>query len=560
MAIAPIQRQRTDSGLQASIARDALQMVLQEQDARGQIMQKAQAMNQLNLRRQDQNFRDIQKGYFTNRQFGANEEQRGIENQLRQSQEDRLQQKFAADMELQPLREQQLRANIARTNRVASPGSELPDIGAPPVTGRRTFESIDARVSPDGTSLAPRGAAPQTPSGAGGGSAALFPEGSAGTVEESAAPAAEPPRATPVAPSAGAGNPPLVGPPASADPLSYENAPVLPPARRLSEATAAAAQAQQDIQAEQQQAAMQKLQLDPKQQEVAQSLSVFGEKWGNVAAQYFQNGNAEKALEEKREQVRFDTMLEKVEVMGEDFGYGTWDAKTYAPYIKGLSTEDKIMGKIPFQQSAMEAMLTAKRRRDPKVRNLTTADIEMIDKAWPVPDEDEINEKSYALQADAAVLDLQERYRTAETRNQRAIIENVARANDLFGKTEGDRDDVVGAALSELKTEVDPPELEQVRDALLTMRYYEENPPTRSRPLTDSDQDAQRRASITIMEAEDAQMLTPDGRSVRSSAQRRAGRPTGDFSASVAPPAAPSQGGGGARKLLGIGKAADLTK
>ena len=341
--------------------------------------------------------------------------------------------------------------------------------------------------------------------------------------------------------------------------MAYDGQPI-PPARRLSDATAQAAQAQQDIQAEKQQAAMQQLQLDPQQQQVAQSLSVFGDKWSNVAAQYFQNGNAEKALEKKREQVRFDTMLEKVEVMGEDFGYGTWDAKTYAPYIKELSTEDKIMGKIPFQQSAMESMLKAKRARDPKVRNLTTADIEMIDKAWPVPDEDEINAKSFALQAEAAVVDLQERYKTAETRNQRAIIENVARSNDLFGKTEGDRDDVVNSALRDFKADVEPPELSAVSDALYTMRYYEENPPTRSRPLSDSDVEAQRRASITLMEAGDAQMLSPDGKSIRSSAQRQAGRPTGDFSASAAPPAAPAQQGSGARKVLGIGKAAGLTK
>jgi len=553
MAIAPIQRQRVDSGLQANIARNALQMVLQEQDARGQIMQEAQRINQLNLRRQDQQFRDIQQGYFTNRQFGANEEQRMIENDLRAAQEDRMQKKFEADMRLEPLREQQMRANIARTNRVAPPDSDLPSIGAPPITGRRSFESIDARVSGDGSEFAPRGAAPQTPAAP---SAALFPQGSApdAVQEEAAAPMGEPPRATPVqAPAA-----PDAPAAAPAAPQGYPadwNMQQLQPKEKLAAATAAASQAQQEIQQEKQQTALRQLELNPQQQQVTEAVSVFGDKWADATAQYFRNGNAEKALEQRKAEVKQAVMLEKVEVMGEDFGLGQWDAKKYAPYIKSLTTEERIMGKIPFQQAAMQSMLAAKMRRDPKVRNLTTADIEMIDKAWPAPDPDEINAKSQALMAEAEVLQLQDRYRAAKTPNERAIIENIARANDVFGSTGDDRDAVVNSALRELKTEIEAPELSTVQDAIYTMEYYNANPESRSKPWSPGDKDAVRSAELTLRKAKDAGMLTPDG-ALRASAAKSAGGQAA--AAPVQIPAAPAQSG--ARKLLGIGKSASLTK
>lgn len=452
MAISPIQRQRSDPGLAASIARSALQTVLGEQDARSGVIARAQQINQQNLRRQDQVFRDVQQGYFENRQFAADEEQRSFRNEILQQEEDRAAQKFEADMNLRsqidPLKVKYFGQSRSGGSSGGSGGStsSLGAASSPGVSGGQ-----HAQVEADfNTKFAE---APYVPAFGGQPAQGTPPGARPGPLAEPASQGGAPPpvpgipSAIPRGPSPGS-----AGAPDQVLPVS--------PYQKLDQAKQSAEEAAAEIQ----QAAIaekQAVAAPDKEQMAAIYFQEPGPQRDTALAYYTAYNKAEDFKAQKAEEA-IEMRRSHIALAGANYGAGKWDKEAGADskLIQSLTDKEKLDYASTYIQGAREAALAR------KGKPLSGDEIADIRKSWPEPDPAKVKADAAGVESVIAADELKKSLQAAKSPSDKILVMKLAAANDAFGATENERAAAIEAVYQSVEKSFDIPDPVAIRTAI----------------------------------------------------------------------------------------------
>jgi hypothetical protein len=454
MAISPISRQRSDPGLAADIARSALQTVLQEQDARGSVIARAQRMNQEDLRRQDQVMRDVQHGYFNNRQFAADEEQRNFRNSIIAAEEDRAAQKFEADMNLRKQIDPLKVASYGRSGTGGSGGSSLSSLGqgpsAPGVSG-----GSHAQVAADFNAKFGEGQEPYVPSFAGMPAQGTPPD-------ETAAPAEVIQGEGPAIPAAI----PRPGPSAPAPGSAAMPEQVLPvsPYQKLGQAEQSASEAaseiQQEVLAEAQAIAA------PDEQQMA---AIYFQEPGpqrEAALEYYTAYNRAQEFKAQKEREAKQMVRKDVAIAGANYGSKNWNkepGKLDSDIINNLTDKEKLDYESDYIQAAQVAATKT------KGKPLSGSEIEDIRKSFPSADPKKLEAEANSINSVIAAEGLKKELQAAKSPAQKVEILKLAAQNDLFGATENERAAAIEAVYQSAEKTLaipDPGEIQEAIDAL----------------------------------------------------------------------------------------------
>jgi hypothetical protein len=453
MAISPIQRQRSDPGLAASIARSALQTVLGEQDARSGVIARAQQINQQNLRRQDQVFRDVQQGYFENRQFAADEEQRSFRNEILQQEEDRAAQKFEADMNLRsqidPLKVKYFGQSRSGGSSGGSGGStsSLGAASSPGVSGGQ-----HAQVEADfNTKFAE---APYVPAFGGQPAQGTPPGAQPGPLAEPASQGGAPPpvpgipSAIPRGPSPGS-----AGAPDQVLPVS--------PYQKLGQAEQSAKEAAAEIQ--QAAIAEREAEIAPDEQQMAAIYFAEPGEQRDTALEYYTAYNKAEAFKAERAVAEEKKTREHVVKSAENYAANTW-TEADDEIINNLTDKQR----IDYQQAYVSAAQSTARRI--KGKDLSGDQISDIRKSWRMPDPEKVKAEAAGVNAVVAAKGLTEQLQAAESDAQEILAMRAAAENDAFGATENERADAIEAVYQSAKKQLfipDPTSIQEAIDALV---------------------------------------------------------------------------------------------